>query len=50
MAGRIIICPRCDERIEEKLKIVKPKLLIVEGRDEEEFFDALFDKLGITDI
>ena len=50
MAGRIIICPRCDERIEEKLKIVKPKLLIVEGRDEEEFFDALLENLEISDV
>lgn len=50
MAGRIIVCPRCDERIEEKLKIVKPKLLIVEGRDEEEFFNAFLENLEISDV
>ncbi len=33
------------------LKIVKPKILVVEGRDEERFFDAaLRDHLGLTDI
>jgi hypothetical protein len=32
-------------------KIVKPKLLVVEGRDEEMFFDAaLRDHLGLTNI
>ena len=32
-------------------KIVRPKLLVVEGRDEEMFFDAaLRDLLGLTDI
>lgn len=50
MAGRVIICPRCNERIEEKLKIEKQKLLIVEGRDEEEFFGALLEKLEINDV
>jgi hypothetical protein len=50
MAGRIIICPTCNERIEEKLRIVKPKLLIVEGRDEEEFFGSMLARLGIDDI
>ncbi len=50
MAGKIIICPRCDERIEEKRKIEKQKLLIVEGRDEEEFFGALLKKLEISDV
>jgi hypothetical protein len=33
------------------VSIVKPKILIVEGRDEESFFDAaLRDHLGLTDI
>jgi len=50
MAGRVIICPRCNERIEEKLKIEKKKLLIVEGRDEEELFGSMLIKLGIDDI
>lgn len=50
MAGRIIVCPKCNERIEQKLLIEKQKLLIVEGRDEEEFFGALLKKLGINDI
>jgi hypothetical protein len=50
MAGRVIICPRCNERIEEKLKIEKQKLLIVEGRDEEEFFGAVLEKLEIKDV
>jgi len=50
MAGKIVICPKCNEKIEEKFRIEKQKLLIVEGRDEEEFFTALLRQLGITDI
>jgi hypothetical protein len=50
MAGRVIICPTCNERIEEKLRIMKPKLLLVEGRDDEEFFRAMLAELGINDI
>ena len=35
----------------QKIKIVKPKLLIVEGMDEEKFFGAaLREHLGISDI
>lgn len=48
--GKVIICPRCNERIEEKRKIDKQKLLIVEGRDEEEVFGALLENLMIYDI
>jgi hypothetical protein len=50
MAGRVIICPTCNERIEERLRIIKPKLLIVEGKDEEEFFRPMLAELGINDI
>jgi hypothetical protein len=50
MTSRVIFCPKCNERIEEKLKIEKEKLLIVEGRDEEEFFGALLENLEIYDI
>jgi hypothetical protein len=50
MAGRIVICPKCNETIEDKLRIEKLKLLIVEGRDEEEFFGVLLEKLGIRDV
>jgi hypothetical protein len=50
MAGKVIICPTCNERIEDTLRITKPKLLIVEGRDEEEFFGPMLAELGIKDI
>lgn len=50
MAGRIVACPRCGERIEQKLVIRRPKLLIVEGRDEEEFFRALLQEMNVSDI
>jgi len=50
MAGRIIVCPKCNERIEQKLLIEKQKLLIVEGRDEEEFFGAILKELDISEI
>lgn len=40
--SKAIICPQCNFKIENiPLKILKPKLLIVEGRDEECFFCAL---------
>ena len=50
MAGKVIICPTCNGRIEDALRITKPKLLIVEGRDEEEFFRPMLAELGIKDI
>jgi len=51
MADTMIVCPDCGKEISEKtLKIEKEKLLIVEGRDEEEFFYALLKKLKIDDV
>lgn len=44
MADAMIVCPDCGKEIGAKiLKIEKDKLLIVEGRDEEEFFNALLN-------
>jgi hypothetical protein len=48
--GKVIFCPACNERIEDKRRIEKHKLLIVEGRDEEEFFGAMLENLEIQDI
>lgn len=49
--SKAIICPQCNFKIENiPLKILKPKLLIVEGRDEECFFCALIGHLGINDV
>jgi hypothetical protein len=46
-----IICPQCNFVLQTTpLKISKPKLLIVEGKDEECFFCALIEHLGINDI
>lgn len=48
-----IVCPHCNLEIEtQKPKIIlqKPKLLIVEGKDDECFFCALIDYLRIEDI
>ena len=48
-----IVCPHCNLEIEtQKPKIIlqKPKLLIVEGKDDECFFCALIDYLKIEDI
>jgi hypothetical protein len=46
-----IICPQFNFAFETiPLKISKPKLLIVEGRDEECFFCALIEHLGKNDI
>jgi len=46
-----IICPQCNFMFETiPLKISKPKLLIVEGRDEEFFFCSLIEHLGINNI
>jgi len=40
------ICPQCNFAFENiPLKISEPKLLIVEGRDEECFFCALIEHL-----
>jgi hypothetical protein len=44
-------CPRCGEVIERPVfRIEKPKLLIVEGKDEEIFLGAFIAHLGLTDI
>jgi hypothetical protein len=46
-----VICPQCNFKIDDiPLRILKPKLLIVEGRDDECFFCALIEHLGIGDI
>jgi len=48
-----IICPHCHSEIEtQKPKVIlqKPKLLIVEGKDDECFFCTLIDYLRIEDI
>lgn len=46
-----MICPQCNFVLQTiPLKISKPKLLIVEGKDEECFFCALIEHLGINDI
>jgi len=50
MAGNIIVCPNCNERIENPLIIKKEKFLIVEGRDDEEFFGTYLEKLKIIDV
>ncbi|OPY00329.1 MAG: hypothetical protein A4E62_02370 [Syntrophorhabdus sp. PtaU1.Bin002] len=48
---RVITCPRCGETVRDnRFAISKPKLLIVEGRDEEEFFVAILKTLDITDV
>ena len=36
--------------MQDVLKFVSPKLLLVEGRDEERFFPALLQHLNITDV
>ena len=50
MAGKPVICPACHHRFEDKFRIIGPKLLIVEGRDEEEFFTPLLEILEIKDV
>ena len=46
-----IICPYCDSKIENiPLRILKPKLLIVEGKDDEIFFNVFINHLNIQDI
>ncbi len=49
--GQSTICPNCGASIsEEKLRIEKTKLLLVEGKDEEEFFSAVADRLSVEDL
>jgi hypothetical protein len=46
-----IICPYCSTKIDNlPLKISKPKLLIVEGKEEEFFFDAFINHLDIQEV
>jgi|GEM_PF-1950074 len=45
-----LVCPNCGTKIEKPLRIKEERLLIVEGRDEEEFFSALLEKLKINEI
>lgn len=45
-----LVCPNCGTKIEKPLRIKEERLLIVEGRDEEEFFGALLEKLKINEI
>jgi|LQYC01.1.fsa_nt_gi hypothetical protein len=49
--GKSITCPNCNTKIDnEPLQILHSKLLIVEGKDDEEFFKALLKELQIKDI
>jgi hypothetical protein len=44
-------CPNCGASIDREIfRIEKPKLLIVEGKDEESFLGALTAHLGLNDI
>lgn len=44
-------CPNCGATIERRfLRIEKSKLLIVEGKDEEQFFTAMIDYLQLGDV
>ncbi len=48
---RRIVCPQCNYEIEtQKFRIEKPKFLIVEGKDDECFFCAFIEYLGLSDI
>jgi hypothetical protein len=52
-SGRLhsVICPYCHERIDNQtITIQFPKILIVEGRDEEGFFGALLRELDLAEI
>ena len=45
------ICPHCHEKIDDqRLTIHSPKLLIVEGKDEEGFFGAFLRVLALSEI
>lgn len=51
--GSKILCPNCNFELEiqkPRIKLQKPKLLIVEGKDDECFFCALAEHLKIEDI
>jgi hypothetical protein len=46
-----VICPHCHERIDnQKITIKSSKIVIVEGRDEEGFFEAFLKTLGLAEI
>ncbi len=48
---RQIVCPTCGATITWPVfRILESKLLIVEGRDDEEFFNALVNRMGKNDI
>ena len=52
-SGRIqpVICPHCHERIDnQKITIQSQKILIVEGRDEEGFFEAFLRTFDLAEI
>ncbi|MFH0813744.1 MAG: DUF3226 domain-containing protein [Pseudomonadota bacterium] len=49
--AKSIICPHCNTKIDTvPLKILQPKLLVVEGKDEEGFFTALLREANIKDV
>ena len=51
LVGRQIICPACGADFTwPAFRIQKTRLLIVEGKDDEAFFDALVNRLGRHDI
>ena len=43
-------CPECNAVIEEKLVVRKERLLIAEGKDDEQFFNAMLRQLGLDEI
>lgn len=51
LGGRQIICPTCGAAFTwPAFRIRKTRLLIVEGKDDEAFFDALVNRLGLQEI
>jgi len=51
VADRIIVCPTCLEKIDTRIKsISQDKLLLVEGEEDERFFDAIMRSIGISNV
>ena len=47
---KMATCPECNAVIEEKLVVRKERLLIAEGKDDEQFFNAMLRQLGLDEI
>jgi len=48
---RVVVCPSCGSAFKQPVfQIQKSRLLIVEGRDEEEFVSALIADIGLQEI